>query len=241
MLINDSYADKFPGRKTLFGMIHLAGENPVAQALEEIALYQEEGVDAAIIENYHGSRADVLQTLRSLPQNLTIKIGVNILPNEYFYSFRLAQEYHLDFIQLDYIAGKYQGHAPFKLRDYSAYKLSHPHIAVLGGVWPKYYTPLQGSCLKDDVSEGMTRAEAIVVTGEGTGKETPLPKIQGFRKLLGKHPLLIGAGLSLENAAMQLAFADGAIVGSAFKFHNETEEAVDRKRVHYLMEIVRAF
>ncbi|HIH15576.1 MAG TPA: membrane biogenesis protein [Nanoarchaeota archaeon] len=241
MLINDSYTDKFPKKKTIFGMIHLAGEDPVAQALKEIALYQEEGVDAAIIENYHGSIADVLQTLRSLPKDLTIKIGVNILPNEYFYSFRLAEEYHLDFIQLDYVAGKYKGHAPLKLRDYSAYKLSHPHIAVLGGVWPKYYTLLEGSRLEDDVSEGMTRAEAIVVTGEGTGKETPLTKIQDFRKLLGKHPLLIGAGLSLENATMQLAFAYGAIVGSAFKFHNETEEAVDKKRVHDLMEIVRAF
>src|SRR3989338_7806892 len=125
MLINDSYTDKFPKKKTIFGMIHLAGEDPVAQALKEIALYQEEGVDAAI-----------LQTLRSLPKDLTIKIGVNILPNEYFYSFRLAEEYHLDFIQLDYVAGKYKGHAPLKLRDYSAYKLSHPHIAVLGGVWP---------------------------------------------------------------------------------------------------------
>ncbi len=50
----------------IIGMIHLAGNDPVKRALEEIAIYEEEGVDGVIVENYHGSKMDVVKTLEEL-------------------------------------------------------------------------------------------------------------------------------------------------------------------------------
>jgi len=45
--------------------------------------------------------------------------------------------------------------------------------------------------------------------------------------------------IECENARQQLDVADGAIVGSHFKFDGKTANMVDRERVARLMDIVR--
>ena len=87
--------------------------------------------------------------------------------------------------------------------------------------------------------EGISRCEAIVTTGSGTGIETPRDKLERFRSHLGYFPLIVGAGVNAENVKEQLAIADGAIVGSYFKPQGDTGQPVDRERVRELMTIVR--
>lgn len=234
-----SYGEKF-GVLPIFGMIHLAGDNPVRRALDEIALFEEEGLSGSIIENYHGSVDDVIETLKETAKlNLKISFGVNILPNEFQRAFHLANCYGADFIQLDHVAGTYTNGKKFDSGFYDACRKKYPEISVFGGVWPKYYTPVAGSNLEMDLRTGMEQADAIVVTGAGTGKETPLEKITRFRSSIGNHPLIIGAGLTLENAHQQLSLADGAIVGTALKVGNETSNPVDRFKVRDLMAVVK--
>ena len=79
----------------------------------------------------------------------------------------------------------------------------------------------------------------IVVTGEGTGKETPIDKIERFREIMGKYPLIVGAGLTPDNAYNQLLIADSAIVGSCLKKDSNTDNPVDRERVRALMAVVK--
>jgi uncharacterized protein len=237
-MLNNHYRELF-GKLPIFGMIHLAGDTPVRRALQELSLFEEEGIDGAIVENYHGSIQNVIETLQEVQRSHhTIHIGVNILPNEFSRSLSLAQVYGAEFVQLDHVAGTYTAGT----LDFSAYaiaKKKHADIIVLGGVWPKYYLPMQGSTLEEDVKTGMQRAEAIVVTGAGTGKETPFEKIRKFRELLGEHPLVIGAGLTPDNAYTQLCIADGAIVGSSLKEGNNTNNPVDRQRVKAFMSVVK--
>ncbi len=233
------YQEKF-GVLPIFGMIHLAGKNPVQRALREIALFEEEGISGAIIENYYGSMEDVVKTLEETATSLTLKIprGVNILPNEFENAFFLAHLYGAEFIQLDHVAGAYTNGKMFDIALYDRYRQNYLDVSVLGGVWPKYYTPFAGSNLETDLRVGMGRADAIVVTGAGTGKETPFEKISQFRNVLGDYPLIIGAGLTPENAYQQLSLADGAIVGTALKVGNETGNEVDRAKVRDLMAVV---
>lgn len=227
--------DKIP----VLGMIHLAGDNPVKRALEELSVFEEEGINGAIIENYHGNINDVIETLQEIPKlNTKVVIGVNVLPNEYDQSFSLANKYGADFIQLDYVAGKYLS-GELDLDYYVSYKERFPQIVVLGGVWPKYYHPVHGSNLEDDIRQGMQRSEAIVVTGAGTGEETPINKVKTFRRILGKHPLIIGAGLNPGNAYEQLYFADGAIVGSSLKTDYKTYNQLDKMQIRDLISIVQ--
>lgn len=238
MILNNKYRSVFE-RVPIFGMIHLAGENPVKRALEEISIFEEEGLSGAIIENYHGCVKDVVETLKETSKiKKNIKIGVNILPNEFHLSLHLAKKYMSEFVQLDQVAGNYTS-GKINFGWYESVKRECSKVIVLGGVWPKYYVPIEGSRLERDLQMGVQRAEAIVVTGSGTGVETPLEKIKKFREIIGEHPLVIGAGINLDNAYEQLIYSDGAIIGSSLKIKNETFNSIDRKKVRDLMSIVK--
>lgn len=242
MQLNQRFYEVF-GKKPVIGMIHLAGENPVRRALQEIKIYAEEGIDGALIEDYHGTIDDVVETLKLVSQMETgLAIGVNILHEEdnFEKSMPLAAEYKADFVQLDYVAGKYT-RAELNFEKYAKVKEQYPHIIVMGGVWPKYYTAVPGSYLKKDIEEGMKRAEAIVVTGRATGMATPFEKILRFREILGSHILGVGAGLTPANAYEQMRIADFAIIGSAFKEDSDTFKIVSRPKIREIMpEIEKA-
>jgi len=230
-------------KKPIFGMIHLAG-NP-ERADEEIEIFELKDVDGIIIENYHGTMNDILKVLKFRDEiNPNVIIGLNILPNEFELAFSLAHAYDLDFIQLDYIAGVYKRPTGATKRldvtTYMRFREKFPHIKVLGGVWPKYYEPVDDSNLSTDLDEAMELCDAIVVTGEGTGKETPLDKIKRFRNIVGdSFPLIIGAGLDKDNVVHQLPHADGAIVGSAFKQYKQTTNPVSHELVEEFMTEVK--
>jgi len=232
---------KFFQDTPIFAMLHLAGKHPVRRALEELTVFEEEGVNGVIVENYHASEDIVEETLRAIRKRGTaLHVGVNVLPNDYGFAFSLAEEYRASFIQLDYVAGKYTRVVDgIHTAAYEAARRGAAGTLVLGGVWPKYYDPVEGSDLEHDLHQGTERSDAIVVTGEGTGMETPLHKIQGFREVIGGHPLVIGAGLTPSNAREQLLLADGAIVGSCFKLDEDTSKQVDRARVRAFMDVVR--
>lgn len=226
-------------KKPIFGMIHLAGI--VSRAMDEIQMYIENGLGGCIVENYHGGEDDVESVMANLSVEkipADFKIGVNILPNHYERAISLVDCYGGDFIQLDHIAGEYGNKKASVSMDsridhYNRCRENAPHVQVLGGVHPKYYNPIAGSDLMADLTMAIQRADAIVVTGAGTGMATPLDKIIDFRTKLDtlspvkRIPLIIGAGLNPSNVKEQMQYADGAIVGSAFKPNGNTMKEVD--------------
>jgi len=231
---------KMFGPIPILGMIHLTGRDPVKRAIEEIAIFEECGVDGAIVENYCNNAGYVKETLETIaPVSTRVIIGVNILSNLPEDVFPLADKNNASFIQLDQVAGAYTGHYPLDVPAYQRFREQFPNICVLGGVWPKYHTPIKGSNLEVDLAEGVERADAIVVTGRGTGQATPLDRIERFRGIIGDFPLVVGAGLTPENAYNQLMIADGAIVGTCLKVDGVTEKKVDPSRVRKLMDVVR--
>jgi predicted TIM-barrel enzyme len=226
--------------KPILGMIHLSGygNEVVKRALEEINIYIEEGLHGCIVENYHGTIFDVINVLKALegrfiPDNF--HIGVNILPNDYDTALIIAELTSASFIQLDYVAGDYGKTQKIDRFRYQQSRGAFPNVKVLGGVWPKYYTPVAGSVLKDDLETAKLRCDAIVVTGEGTGVFTPIEKIKSFREIIGDFPLIVGAGVNKDNVTEQLRIADGAIVGSCFKTGSMTNQMVSRSLVRDFM------
>lgn len=232
--MQSSFRNLFTVKKTIIGMIHLAGSNRnerVTRALEELSLYQEEGIDGAIIEDYHGTPEDIYETLiQSGNVGFRIIKGINVLRNPYS-AFQWASDFGAKFIQFDSVQT-----TDLNLELYNKLRKEYPNIVVLGGVGFKY-TSLTGNPLEVDLEEGKSRCDAIVTTGSGTGIETPLEKLKEFKRLLENFPLLVGAGVNLDNVYEQLSVADGAIVGSYFKC-GDTSLPVDRKRVKDLMDIM---
>ena len=235
------FSELFLKPKPIIGMLHLAGgSNAIWRAEEEVKIFEDEGLDGAIVENYHGSIVDLIGAADRLGwKRPNLVLGMNILPNEFQLALPIASWTNEKFVQLDYIAGTYStidGTSELPVEEYQKIRAICHDVLVFGGVHPKYYMPL--SDFKQDLITAMSRADAIVITGKGTGEETPLKKLKAARQVLGKFPMIVGAGLNPSNAYEQLSIADGAIVGSALKVGNRTDELVDRQKVRALMKVV---
>ena len=240
--MSHSLLQLFPHSKPILGVLHLKGETALEKlerAKAETEIYYSGGVDAVLVEDYFGSMNDAEQVLQHLQETHRGRVyGVNILDN-FHRSYELAVQYGARFMQVDSVAGhltpELDGAFAAMVKGYRALG----KVLVLGGVRFKYQPVLSGRSLEDDLRLGMERCDAIVVTGEGTGIETQLEKIQQFRSVMGDFPLIVGAGMALENCAEQLALTDGAIVGSFFKDSYRDTGDVKTQHVRWLMGAVR--
>lgn len=220
--------------KPIIGMIHLAGDSrkeKLERALEELRIYDLEGVDGAIIEDYHGDEQDVLRTFPDC-RAFYLAIGINILSNPY-HSFVWAKQKKAKFIQFDSVQD-----TDLEIGKYNEFRRTFNEIPVLGGVGFKYTKPT-GNPLRVDLIQAKHRCEVVVTTGSGTGIETPVEKLREYKRILGDFPLFVGAGVNADNAYEQLSICDGAIVGSYFKPAGDTTKPVDRNKVKQLMGIVK--
>jgi len=215
---NQLFTQKFP----VLGMLHLKGETSddvFSIAQKEISDYYEAGIDAVIVEDYFGTKADVERVLVYLNAFYSDRIyGVNVL-NDFKTSYELAHRYRAKFIQVDSVAGHLPPHEDAEYDTFiqdirTKYEDS---IVILGGVRFKHQAYLSNRSLEDDLVIGCRRCHAIVVTGDGTGLQTPDQKIQDFRTIIGDFPLIVGAGVTLETLKDKIDVTDGAIVGSYFK------------------------
>ena len=230
-----------PVSYTHLAMLHLKGDTPedvFERAKKEIDLYREGGVDAVIVENYYGNYYDMERVLDYLDHaDFDLIYGVNCL-NVDPMGFELAKKYHATFVQLDSVAGH------LKVRDDPAFhefmKMNRAAYDgyVLGGVRFKYQEYLSGRSLEEDLTIGMTRCDAIVVTRDATGQETSMEKINEFRNIIKDFPLVIGAGVTAVNCKEQFGVGDAAIVGSYFKDTYKDSGDVDLDHVKTLMKAV---
>ncbi|MEK4484285.1 BtpA/SgcQ family protein [Psychrobacillus sp. FSL H8-0484] len=238
----EDFLSLFNVNKPILAMIHLKGESneeKVEIAKLEIDQLIDNGVDAVIIENYFGPPEVVEEVLSYVYQNRkNIIYGVNVLDNDKK-AFELAVKYDVKFIQLDSVAGHLHLDEDREFDEWITNARKQTNAFVLGGVRFKYQPYLSGRTLEEDLTIGMTRCDAIVVTGEGTGLETDITKIKEFRRIMGNDfPLVIGAGLTADNFKEQLEVADAAIVGSYLKdtFKDDGNVSVENVR-HFMTQI----
>lgn len=220
--------------KPIIGMLHLSGYGSGEKmeiAKREIEIMYRCGVNAILVENYYGGAEDVENALKYLHEHYPDQIyGVNMLGNPEW-AFLLARQYGAKFVQMDSVCGHLKPNKEGAFLEKLETMLGDGDIFLLGGVRFKYQPVRSGRTLEEDLRLGMERCDAIVVTGEGTGISTDLEKIKTFRSILGDFPLIVGAGMTAETVQEQLAFSDGAIVGSYFKKGGITDYPVDEDRV----------
>lgn len=233
----------FGWKKPVFGMLHLQGGSEremLGTALDETRVMAAAGVDAVVIENYFGCPEYVEAALDYFNRHdQGVMYGVNLLEDDAG-SFRLACRYNAAFLQLDSVAGHLEPQDDLAFGEFVADSRSLFTGFVMGGVRFKYQPYRSGRSLEEDIAIGMARCDALTITGDATGQETPLDKVRAFRRIAGDFPLIIGAGLTPENCEGQLAETDGAIVGSYFKDTFEARGKVSAAHVARLMEAVRA-
>ena len=80
--------------------------------------------------------------------------------------------------------------------------------------------------------------DVVIVTGFETGMAPTAEKVREIKNAVS-IPVILGSGVTLENAKVLLGEADGAIVGSWFKVGNNWKNPVDYDRTFAFMQKVK--
>lgn len=119
-------------------------------------------------------------------------------------------------------------------------KFLDPSIKIFADVHIKHSAPLVNRPLGDSALDAKYfLADAVIISGTHTGKETKLDDIQEAKKAVEDFPVLVGSGFKKDSAEAIFKYADGAIVGTSLKQNGISSNPVDRQRVADLMTEVK--
>lgn len=224
----------FKNKKPIIGMIHLKGENEadvLERAKKEIDIYIKNGLDGIILENYFGNYYQLEKIVKYVSESdIKIPFGINCL-NFDAMGFYLANKYNADFIQIDSVVGHVKPRDEYTMEAFLKKNRKKSNAALLGGVRFKYQPILSENSVEEDLKIAMTRCDGICVTENATGEETSMEKIGNFRNVLGDFPLIVAAGVTLENIEKQMEICDAAIIGSYLKDTRKDDGEVSEKHV----------
>ena len=168
--------------------------------------------------------------------------GVNVLRNDGLGALAVAGATDAAFIRINVLSGMmYTDQGPIVGRAADVARSRRelcPDAAIIADVFVKHATPPAGLELVDATNDLVERAgaDAVVVSGAGTGSATSLADLQ----VVADHshlPVYVGSGATATTIAEILAIGDGAIVGSDTKIDGVATNPVDPQRA---IAVVRA-
>ena len=191
--------------------------------------------------------AIAVEVRRRFPQ---LPLGINVLRNDGRTALAVAHAAGASFIRVNVLCGArladqgiLQGIAHDLLRDRA--ELAAAGIRIFADVDVKHSAALAERPLADEVDDTVDRglADALVVSGAGTGKPTDLGKVRAVKAAAmavgtGATPVFLGSGVTADTIGQFLPVADGFIVGTAFKAGGVATNPVDAGRVRELMRRV---
>jgi len=230
------------------------------RALSDAEALVRGGVDGLIVENFGSApfvkgtagdrlpahQAAALAKVTDACRRLDVPVGVNCLRNDAMTAIGIAAACSLDFIRVNVHTGAYvtdqgliEGEAQHTLR--YRQQLGAADVAILADVLVKHATPLAPvdpeSATHDCIDRGL--ADGVIVTGEATGRPVSQDLLRCVRAAASGRPVIIGSGLTPDNADEFLPLAEAAIVGTWLKKDGRVREPVDPDRVHSLVAACR--
>ncbi|MBT5532823.1 BtpA/SgcQ family protein, partial [Candidatus Poribacteria bacterium] len=166
-----------------------------------------------------------------------VPVGVNVLRNDANAALAVATVAGAEFIRVNVHAGAMvtdqgiiQGRAAETLRERTRLGAS---TLIFADVAVKHAAPLGSDVpIAELAEEAFERglADAIIVTGAGTGKQTSRDDLTRVRDALPDAPLLVGSGVTVDDVRDVVRIADGVIVGTALKRDAAVTNPVDEER-----------
>jgi len=113
-------------------------------------------------------------------------------------------------------------------------------VLIFADVGVKHASPLAGTGLLQETRDLSERgmADAVIVSGSGTGHPTSLEDLQTVKEN-SALPVLIGSGTTLQSLPDLDRFADGYIVGSAFKEAGKAQNPVSQAATEAFVKAFR--
>jgi len=195
------------------------------------------GYDAIIVENFgdvpfFAGRVPAITVAAMTACALAVReaapdveLGINVLRNDAESALGVALCAGARFVRVNVLTGArvtdqgvIQGDAAGLLRSRRA--LGADDIGIWADVDVKHSAPLgPARPIAQEVEDTTKRAmaEAVLVTGEGTGKGVDLDKLAAVKEAAGKTPVLVASGATLDTLPLLAKHATGVIVGSALR------------------------
>jgi membrane complex biogenesis BtpA family protein len=173
-------------------------------------------------------------------------LGINVLRNDGRAALAIAAAVGAQMIRVNVLTGArvtdqglVVGRAHELLRERRA--LGADGIAILADVDVKHSAALAPRPIADEVKDTVGRglADAVIVSGGGTGAAVDLTKLAAVKAAAGRTPVLIGSGATAESLAALAVSADGFIVGTALERDGIPGEVVEVERVRRVMAAQR--
>lgn len=260
----------FGVEKPVIGVVHLLPlpgspaytgdlEEALSRAEQEAMALASGGADGIIVENFFDSpftrgRVDAATAcaltlaVKRVMGATELPVGVNVLRNDALTALAVATTSGASFIRVNVLSGAMltdQG-----IIEGDAYGVHHYRKQIMAGnvrifadVMVKHAYPLAESFdIGTSSRETLERAhaDAIIVSGTGTGSMPAIADLEAVRRAAPAAPLLVGSGASRENVGELLGLADGIIVGTSLKRQGRVENPVDVDRVRGLVDAVKA-
>jgi membrane complex biogenesis BtpA family protein len=220
------------------------------QARTDMLALQSGGVDAVMFSNEFSlpyltkvesiTTATMAALIARLTSELTIPFGVNVLWDPVA-SIDLAVATGAKFVR-EIFTGVYG--SDFGIWNTNCGKIIR-HQAAIGGenvrlffnIVPESAAYLGNRDIADIARSTVfnTQPDAICVSGLTAGKETSTQTLRIVKEAIPDTFVFANTGVKPENVEAQLAIADGAIIGTAFKEGGSTWNSVSQDRVENLM------
>lgn len=253
-------------RKVFIGVVHLWPlpgsprwdgdlEALIEFAVNDAKAFERGGAHAVCIENFGdapftkgsvGAETIAAMTAagRAVRTAVKLPVGFNVLRNDTRTALALCAACGGSFIRVNVHCGAMltdQGliegdaHGTLRYRQ----RIS-PATQIFADVHVKHAVPLGDSAIEDSARDTIERglADALIVSGKGTGLATNLADVEHVRRACPKAKMLIGSGVTPENARDYLRLANGVIVGSSLKKAGKLSNPVDIRRVAALARVV---
>jgi uncharacterized protein len=253
--------------KLLIGVVHLrplpgsprwGGDlNAVIEfAVADARAYERGGAHAIFIENFGDvpftktsvgpeTIAPMTAVGRAVHAAVKLPLGFNVLRNDARAALALCAACDGDFIRVNVHTGAMLTDQGLIEGDaFNTLRYRHrirPGAEIFADVHVKHAVPLGNWTLEDSAHDTVERglADALIVSGVGTGRAADLAEVERVRRACPKTKLLIGSGVNVKNVKDYLRFADGVIVGSSLKLDGKLANPVDPKRVAALAKAMR--
>ena len=257
----------FGAPEYVLGMVHLmplpgsprwAGEmtEVVQRAVADAQALEAGGIDALIVENFGDApfckgRVDAVTVsamtlaVEAVRDAVEIPVGINVLRNDSRSALAIACVTGASFVRVNVHTGVMvtdQGIIEGTASETMRYRRElGVEVKVLADVLVKHATPLGEQSIEQAARDTAYRglADALIVTGSGTGEPTAVEDLERTKEAVPEVPVLVGSGVDEDNVATLLSAADGVIVGTSFKQDGVTTNPVDEKGVARLMSVAR--
>ena len=261
-----TFYNVFP-KQPIIGTIHLKAlpgspaydndlSTTIESALYDAEVYERGGCDALIVENFFDAPffkeqvgpetiAAMARIATLVRQKTKLPLGINVLRNDAISAMAIAAACDCQFIRVNVLAwamltdqGVIEGKSAQLLRFRAQLQAK---VLVLADCLVKHAVPLSAQPMEFVAMDTWERggADALIISGVGTGKATDEAEVRQARKGAPGAPLLIGSGVNEQNISSLLTVADGAIVGTSFKVDGKIDNPVEFSRVQRLVALAK--